>query len=70
MSAKLELPDRVYVISKVYFSENAREIWGTTFCDFYVPAIPPDEFALFVCSRDSAHYISTITEVSHMHSRD
>jgi len=34
------LPDRLYVISKVYFSENACEIWATTFRDFYVPAIP------------------------------
>jgi len=40
MSTELELPDRLYVISKVYFSENACEIWATTFRDFYVPAIP------------------------------
>lgn len=39
MSTKLELPDRVYVISKVYFSENACEIWRTTFRDFYVLSI-------------------------------
>jgi len=38
MSTELELPDRLYVISKVYFSENACEIWATTFRDFYVPA--------------------------------